>query len=159
MISRGYAWYLGRSQREQRLLLVAAILAALTFGWFGILKPISDGLESTQAHYRGAVVRLAETESQIKALGPLLRDRPPPLQVPLETAIRQSAESAGFVLADVNPQPNNAVQVMMPSARPAAFFRWVADLETSGILVDLLTTADNGDQTISVQLTVKARGL
>jgi len=38
-------------------------------------------------------------------------------------------------------------------------FAWIADLETNGILIEALTTSDNGDQTISATMTLKTRGL
>ena len=52
----------------------------------------------------------------------------------------------------------NGVQIAIASARPGALFGWIARLESAGILVDSLSTTDNGDKTVSVQMTLKARG-
>jgi general secretion pathway protein M len=35
---------------------------------------------------------------------------------------------------------------------------WVAELEATGILVEQLTTTDNGDRTVAAQMTLRARG-
>ncbi|OYY91408.1 MAG: general secretion pathway protein GspM [Sphingomonas sp. 28-66-16] len=159
MIAALRSWFSGRSLREQRLILVALALAAVTVLSFGIIRPVEDGLAAAKARQRDAVLRLATTESQLRALTELQRDRPPPLQAPLDSEIRARAAAAGFVLSNVAPQANNAVLVAIASARPSALFGWIGDLERSGILVESLTTTDNGDQTISVQLSVKARGI
>ncbi len=153
------AWFAALSLREKRLVLVAAALAVLTFLWFGLIRPIGDGLADAKARHNSAVVRLAETQAQLDAVKALQRNRPPPLAAPLDLSIRDRAAESGFALASVTPQPGNAVQIAIASARPAALFGWIADLEASGILVDTLITTDNGDQTVSATITLKTRGI
>ena len=51
------------------------------------------------------------------------------------------------------------VQIAITSARPGALLGWIADLERAGILVDTLAVTNNGDQTVAVQMTLKARGI
>lgn len=153
------AWLATRSLREQRMVLFAAALAVATLLWFGIIRPIGDGLSSAKSRYNGAVVRLAETRAQMQSLKQLQAHQPAPLAVPIDIAVRDRANSAGFAVASVNPQGPNGVQITITAARPAALFSWIADLESSGIIVDTLTTTDNGDQTISATIGLKARGI
>lgn len=159
MIARLRTWYDALSLREKRLILVAAALAVVTILWLGIIRPVGDGLATSRERHANAVVRLAETEARVRAVQRAQRNRPPPLEAPLEAIIRDRASTAGFVLANVTPQAANQVQIAITSARPAALFAWIADLEAAGILVDQLSTTDNGDQTVSAQLSLKAQGI
>jgi len=152
------AWFAALTLREKRLVLVALALALLTFFWFGLIRPIGDALASAKARHNDAVVRLAETERALRVLAEMQRNRPAPLAAPLEVVIRERAAAAGFTLANLVPAPGNGVQVQLASARPAALFGWIGALEEDGILVDTLTTSDNGDKTLSATISFKARG-
>jgi general secretion pathway protein M len=158
MIQRFTTWFGDRSLRERRLLIVMAALALLTLVWAGIIRPVGDGLSSARERHADAVIRLAETEARVRAVEALQRDRAPPLNAPLDAVIRDRANEAGFALANVAPQGQGGVQIAIASARPGALFGWIARLESAGILVDSLSTTDNGDKTVSVQMTLKARG-
>ena len=152
-------WFAGLSLREKWLIAVAAVLAVIVVIWFGIIRPVSDGLAAARARHAGAVLRLAETQARLDAMQPLIKAGPAPLSAPLDTVLRESAASAGLEIASITPQPSgNGVAVAVQKARPASLFGWVGTLEAQGIVVDQLTTTDNGDQTVAVQLTVRARG-
>ena len=159
MIASLRLWFAALSLREKRLVLGAAALAVVTLFWFGIIRPIGDGLSSAKERHSGAVQRLAEIEAQMQSLAALQAHRPPPLAVPIDIAVRDRAAQAGLGLASVTPQGNNIVQIVIASARPAALFGWIADIEGAGIIVDTITTTDNGDQTVSATMTLKARGI
>jgi general secretion pathway protein M len=158
MIEQFKTWYGDRSLREKRMLIVMAALVLLTLVWAGVIRPLGDSLSSARERHMDAVIRLAETEARVKAVATLQQDRAAPLNAPLDAVIRDRANEAGFALASVTPQGQNGVQIAIASARPGALFGWIARLESAGILVDALSTTDNGDKTLSVQMTLKARG-
>ena len=158
MIERFRLWYAERSLREKRLLMVMAGLAALTLVWAAILRPVSDGLSSARERHANAVIRLAETRLRVKELEAIRQHRPAPLSAPLETLIRDRASEAGFALASVTADGPARVRIAIASARPGPLFGWIADLEEAGILIDSLDTADNGDKTVSAQISLRARG-
>lgn len=158
MIARFKTWFGDRSLREKQLLIVMAALAVLTLVWAGIIRPLGDGLSSARERHTDAVIRLAETEARVKAVRALQRDGAAPLNAPLDAVIRDRANEAGFALANVAPQGQSGVQIAIASARPGALFGWIARLESAGILVDSLSSTDNGDKTVAVQMTLKARG-
>ncbi|WEK01613.1 MAG: type II secretion system protein GspM [Candidatus Sphingomonas phytovorans] len=158
MIERLRLWFTGRSLREQRMLLVMVALAALTFVWAGIIWPVTDGLSSARERHADALIRLAETQARMKEVESLQRQRPAPLEAQLDTVIRDRANEAGFALASVTADGPNRVQITIATARPGPLFGWIAGLESAGILVDSLSTADNGDKTVSAQLSLKVRG-
>lgn len=158
MIERLRLWFAGRSQREQRMLLVMVALLALTIVWVGIIWPVTDGLSSARERHADAVIRLAETQARVKEVEALQRNRPAALEAQLDSVVRDRANEAGFALASVTPDGPNRVQITIATARPGPLFGWIAGLEAAGILVDSLATTDNGDKTVSAQLSLKVRG-
>lgn len=149
------AWFDGRSLREKRLLLVMVGLAALTIVWAGIVRPVRDGLSSARERHADAVVRFAETESAVDAIRGAGR-RVPLTGTPAD-ALRAQAEAAGFVLATLDEQSGGRVHATIQAARPAALSRWLARLETGGLLIESATWRDNGDGSVAADLTVRAR--
>ncbi len=152
------AWFDGRALREKRLILVMLALLALTLVWFGVIRPLGDALSSARERHADAVIRLGETQARVAAIRDIDRHRPPPLTGTFADAIRARAADAGFALASLDEDGANRVRVSIQSARPAALVPWVARLETAGILVDTVELTDNGDRTVGVRMTLKARG-
>lgn len=152
-------WFAALSPREKWAVLAAVVLAIVTFVWFALIRPVNDGLADARSRHTTAVLRLAATESQMVALQPLLKAGAPAMTGTLETSVRDRATQAGFVLTTVSPQTNNALLIGIASAKPIALFGWIADMERDGFLVESLSTTDNGDKTISAQITWKLRGI
>lgn len=159
MIGALRGWWSGLSARERWLVGVAAVLALIVVGWFGVIRPVSEGLAAGQDRHRDAVNRLAGVRSAVAAVDPLVKAGPPAMTGTLEALVRERAGAAGFALTTVTPQTDNSLAIAMESARPAALFAWIAELEAQGVLVDQLQTTDNGDQTLSVAMTLRPRGL
>lgn len=150
-------WFRARTQREQNMVVGGAIAVVLAFAYF-LIVPLSDALASAKARHADAVIALGDTQARVDAVKALQAERAAPLDAPLESVIRMRANDAGFALTNVTPQGSDHVQLAIASARPGALIGWIAGLEASGILVDRLATTDNGDRTVSVQMTVKAQG-
>ena len=152
------AWFDSRALREKRLILVMVALLALTIVWYGLIRPLGDGLSDARARHADAVIRLGETQASVAAIRDIDRHRPPPLTGTFADAIRARAADAGFALTSLDEDGSNRVRVSIQSARPAALVPWLARLENAGILVDAATLTDNRDRTVGVQMTLKARG-
>lgn len=157
MIERFKPWFAERSQREKYLLVVMAVLAILTLAWALIVLPVTDGLSTARARHTDAVIRLAETRARVDELAAIQRQRPAPLAGPLDAIIRERAGDAGFALSSVSAESTDRVQISIATARPGALFSWIAGLEAAGILVDSLSTTDNGDNSVAAQITLKAQ--
>ena len=78
------------------------------------------------------VVRLGDTEARLDAVKDLQQHQPAPVSGPLADYLRQSAANAGFALSNVEPQNDDRVKITIATARPAALFSWIADLEVAG---------------------------
>lgn len=151
------AWFAERSLREKRLLLVAAALAILAILWGGVIRPVGDALSSERERHGDAVLRLGATEARVDAVADIARRHAVP-EGAIADVVRAAAEQAGFALASLDPAGPDGVKVGIQSARPAALAAWLARLEASGVLVTSAALTDNGDRTLGVTLTLRARG-
>lgn len=155
MIAGLRRWLAALSLREQWGIALAASMFAATLFWFGVIRPLGAAEAAARARHAEAGRRLARIEAEVAALRPLL-GAPVPTG-PIEAAVRDRAAQAGFAPSTVSPQPGGALLIGIPAARPLALFGWVAAMERDGYLVEALATTDNGDQTISAQITFRPR--
>ncbi|MEO5867117.1 MAG: type II secretion system protein GspM [Sphingomonas sp.] len=159
MSERVKRWLDGRSLREKRMLLAMVTAIALSLFWFALILPVVDGLASAKERENSAALLLAQTETRVDAIKASMRNRPAALGGPLDAVIRARADIAGFALGSVTAQSGDRVQISIGSARPGALVSWLGELEDDGILVDTLNLSDNGDKTVSAQISLRARGL
>jgi general secretion pathway protein M len=158
MIERVKIWYVVRSPREQRLVLIMAITFALVFIWLGIARPLNDALVEARARHTEAVIERAEARAQAEALGSLRSaGGARPLTEPVETLIGRAAGQAGFQLSRLQADPGGAVSIGIEAARPQALFAWVSSLERQGVVVASLTASANADRTVAVQASFRGR--
>lgn len=151
------AWWMGRSAREQRMLLVMFALLAVTILWLGIYRPVDGALSAARARHADAVVRLGEVRAQAAAIGALGRAGSAAPSGPLLGFVTAEANASGFSAATIAPQGDRRVSVAIPSARPAAVFGWVARLEERGVIVERISARANADRTLALDMTL-ARG-
>ncbi len=148
-------WWRGRTIREQRLLTVMAALAALVLGWLLVVRPLGDALDAAKTRHGAAVVALGEARARAD-----LRQRSasaPPVALPIDRLIGQSASEAGFTGARITASGPARASVALDAARPQALFGWVAELERRGLVVERLRAQANADRTLSAELTFRAR--
>lgn len=157
MIDTLRTWWMGRSAREQRMLLVMFALLAVTILWLGIYRPVDGALSAARARHADAVVRLGEVRAQAAAIGALGRTASAAPSGPLLGFVTAEANASGFSAAAITPQGDRRVSVSIPSARPAAVFGWVARLEERGVIVERMSARANADPTLAVDMTL-ARG-
>lgn len=157
MMEAARRWYLALSQREQRLIQVAAALAVVTLAW-GFSVVMLASLDAARTRHADAVARLADTRARLAAIDTARRARGPDVTGPIDAAVRAQAASAGFVLSGVTPQVDGSIEVTIASARAPALFAWVTQLEEHGLIVLRFSTTDNGDRTLAVQMTLRKQG-
>ena len=147
-------WFAARSLRERRLILVMLGLAAVTLVWATIILPVRNGLSSARTRYTDAVVRLGVAEAGLVRMKAIQRRVAAPLSGALGDAVRASAQEAGLSLTSLDPNASDRVQAGVATARAGALTGWIARLEASGVVVDTLTIAANGDGTVNAQMTL-----
>ena len=159
MIVRLTEWWRLRSRREQVLLAIMFILAGITLAWLLVIRPLGDPLAAARERHERAVIALANARAQGAAIARLEGLRTPPLEASLQSILAADAAQAGFALSRITPDGDDRVSLSMPSAKPQAFFAWLDRLEAGrGLVVERLNVASNSDRTLSVELTVRARG-
>lgn len=153
------SWWAGRTTREQRLLLAMFALAAVTFVWFGVVRPLSDALAEARARHSRAITAEAEARGQAEAIAGLRRNRPPRLDLPVRVFVPDSASAAGFAVQRADAFEPDGVSIVIASVKPAAFFTWLSGLQARGLMVEALSASPNPDRTLSVQFSVRSGGL
>ena len=103
------------------------------------------------------LLRNAAIRARVAALDRPLRRAVAGSNKPLQQRIADSASEAGFTLATNQPAPGAGIEVSIASARPAAFFGWIAALEAQGISVRTLSAQPSGVGTISTQAVLDGR--
>jgi general secretion pathway protein M len=152
-------WWPSLTLREQRLLL--AILALLTLGllWLLIIRPLGDALSSARERHSGAAVALAEARAQaalIRQLEGLAAASP--IAEPVEALLTRSAIVAGFPIARLEREGANRATLVLGSVRPQAFFGWLSQMESRGLIVERLNAGADSDLTLTIHVTVRQRG-
>jgi len=152
-------WWKTRTLREQRLLLFMGGLLAVVAAWLLVIRPLGDAYSAAHARHGAAVIALAEAKARAEAIRRIERQRPITLAGPLEAVIGKSATEAGFALSQLRADSGNRVTVAMAAVRPQAFFGWVGQMEAdNGLIVDRLSANTNPDQSLSAEVTFRARG-
>jgi general secretion pathway protein M len=151
-------WWRTRTLREQRLLLAMIAILAIVLIWLLIVRPLGDALSRARERHGAAAQAVAEARAQADLIRRLEQGAPPALGIPLDSLISQSATEAGFPVTRVERDGAGIATFVSSSVRPQAFFAWVEQMEsTRGLLVERLSATTNSDQTLSVQVTFRAR--
>lgn len=146
-------WWRERSEREQVMLAVMAMLAALVFGWLLVVRPLDVALANARAEQDAAITRLERVKTAAAALDEAGR----PIDGSPHALIARSAAAAGFVPTRLDPGANGAVMLGLSSAKAVALSKWLKSLEAEGVHVEQITIRPNSDATLSVDATLKAR--
>lgn len=158
MIESFKSWWRTRTLREQRLLLAMFGLLAVVLAWLLIIRPLNDALSEARERHGRAAQAVAEARAQVELIQNLQRAPATPLAGPLDSVISQSATEAGFTVSRVEREGANSATMVVDAVRPQAFFGWVDQMESSrGLIVERLRATANSDQTLSVQVTFRAR--
>lgn len=159
MNERALSWWSLRTTREKRLLLVMAGLALVLLAWLLVVRPLDNALAAAKARHDRAVIAFAEIEARIVAIEALRAAPQARVEGRVAELVGAEAARVGFIANQAQPIGSDSVRMIIPAARPQAFFAWVADLESRlGLEVVALTARPNADQTLSVDVTFRRRG-
>jgi general secretion pathway protein M len=146
-----------RSLREQQMLLVMFGLLAIVVLGLGILRPLANAKVSAQARLDRVTLESGQVAAAAERLRIAQKDAPPPLTIALPLAISQSASTAGFTLASLDPQGENSIGITIASAKSPALFAWFSQLAKQGIFVERMTVRTGSGATLAVEATLKLR--
>jgi general secretion pathway protein M len=151
-------WWRLRSVREQRLLLVMAILFVGVLLWLGVVRPLAAAFDRAKLRQAAAVTGLAEARAQAAAIAAIERGGSPRPTAPITVFVGGQAQAAGFGDPHVVPAGAEGASITLGAVRPQAFFAWIARLEREqGVIVETLNARANSDATLTVQATLRVR--
>lgn len=151
-------WWNERTRREQRLILVMLAMLGAVAAWLLIVRPLGDAEAHARVRYAIALDRLARARSEAAAIERVQANPPARLGAPVETFVASAAAEAGFTGSRVVAAGPGRAGITIEAARPQAFFGWVEAMQARGLVVERLRAAANGDRTLAIEATLRARG-
>ncbi|MBK8631441.1 MAG: type II secretion system protein M [Sphingomonadales bacterium] len=142
------------SAREQVLIRIMLALALLVFLLLAVMRPLMAYV--AEGPVRLAAAERLHTRALAAAHGTGGAARNAQSSLPLDDRVRQSAEEAGFEIAQSAPAPDGALSVTLASARGPALFAWVGALEGRGVVVRSARIDPRSDATLAVSLELEA---
>jgi general secretion pathway protein M len=157
MITRIRQMWAERLPRERQLLIVMICLFALVVLVFGIVRPLMTAKVAALARLDRATTEAGQISGAADALREAKKGAPPPLPGTLVLAVSQSAATAGFTLATLDPQGDDRVGITITAAKSPALFAWLRTLAQQGIFVERMTLRTNANATLSIDGTLRLR--
>ena len=147
MIARASEWYLTRSERERRLILLMLAIAVPLLAWLLVVRPLERSYERALDEHLAAVDR----NGRVRALAAAPRTAGPGVAIEgdLGLIVAESAAQAGLS-ADSSASGPDAVTVTIASARAPAAVQWLRDFELRGLRVEDLRMTPGADGTVSL---------
>lgn len=157
LIDRGRQWWAGRSTREQRMLMVLALLATMVLIWLLALRPAWGWCADAADRRLAAENQAGLVQAGVGRLGASARSgRPPMALADVEQAARQAAEAAGVTL-EVSADGEGALDFTVSRVSTASLFGWLAALRRDhGIEATALSVVENTDATLAAQGSLRA---
>ena len=142
----------GRTVREQRMLMLMALIAAAVVVWLGVIRPTMAWREAAAAERVQAEADLLEVREGLIRLARLQSPKPVAVDAGgLEPLARRTAETAGLELT-TSMDSSGGLAFRISSGSSAAVFGWLAALQADhGVDVRTLGVVENTDATLQVE--------
>jgi general secretion pathway protein M len=151
MIAALRSWFLALSQREQRLVGAAGVLAAIVVLVFGVIVPALAAIDNARTAHDEAV----ERRGRIEALAATATSAKPTdsaaVVADIDLVVTQSAAESGFdVLKSAGATPGE-ISFRIDQARAPALLGWLSALEDRGLQTESLTLRGSPAGTVTVE--------
>ncbi len=136
MIEMCKDWFAARAPRERWLLAIAAMMLALVIVIYGLLFPAMDAFSTARKDLNAAIEQRGRIEAKaasFRSIAPSGTVVPQLAGQSLQVVVKDSAENAGFELAEVNSNGPNAVRFRMASVKAGALLAWISQMEAQGL--------------------------
>jgi general secretion pathway protein M len=147
-------WFAALSNREQWLVGIAGVFAALILLIFFIILPSLSAIEQAEIAHGEAVQRRGRIEATVATA---LAQKPSGRitgGADIELIVTQGAAEKGFDLVKSGNANPGQITFRMDQARAPALFTWLTEMETQGVTVLSVTLRGgaNGSVTVEAQL-------
>lgn len=158
LTDRLYPWWEGRTLREQRMLVVMAMLVAAVFVWLAIVRPMLGWREQAAADRAGAETERAWVQTGLRLTAPPGAGRTVIDLEGFEPLVTRTAAAAGLNVT-TGMDASGRLAFRIPDASSAALFGWMSTLERDhGIAVVSLGVVENTDATLQVEGALARQG-
>jgi general secretion pathway protein M len=157
MIDRARDWFHGRTQREQRLVLLMLAIAAPVLAWLLVVRPLSAAYDEAMQDHLAAIDRHGRVLALAEAAKATPARRIKANEADLQLIVTQAATQAGITLKAATPNGPNVVDVTVAGGRATALGQWLAQFEAQGIAIRQMTMTPLPDGTVNMSARL-ARG-
>lgn len=152
LAGRLHQWWDGRTVREQRMLMLMAVIAAAVAVWLGVVRPALAWREAAAMERARAEADLVEVRAGLVRLARLQSPQTVAADAGgLEPLARRTAEAAGLEVATAM-DPSGGLAFRISRGSSAAVFGWLAALQADhGVDVRTLGVVENTDASLQVE--------
>jgi general secretion pathway protein M len=150
-------WFLGRTKREQRLILLMLAIALPVLAWLLIVRPLGAAYDAALDEHLAAVDRHGRVLALAEAAKSTPSRRLEADKADLQLVVTQAATQAGITLEGTRPSGANAVEVAVVGGRATALGRWLAQFEARGIAVQQMSMTPQPDGTVNMSARLARR--
>ena len=143
-------WFLGRTQREQRLVLLMLAIALPVLAWLLVVRPLTVAYDEALDDHLAAIDRHGRVSALAEAAKAMPARRIEANKVDLQLIVTQAATQAGIALQAANPNGPDSVDVTVAGGRATALGQWLAQFEARGIAVQQMTMSPLPDGTVNM---------
>jgi len=147
-----YAWWNARTVREQRMLMIMALLAAAVFVWLGVVRPAISWREDAAAERNRVEMDLTQVQAGLQLTA--TASAVPRAVVDLEgfePLVLRTAEAASLSVT-TGMAASGQLGFRVSNASSSALFGWLSALERAhGIEIISLGVVENTDATLQVE--------
>lgn len=152
-------WWAGLTQRERRLVGIAAVLALAVLLW-ALARPAYAAFVDLETAHRAAV----EREGRVAAKVRLLSRRPAPSvaaavdAASIDQYLAQSAGEIGLTLDRNEARGARQATIAIATAKAPVLIDWLAALEAQGFVIDQLSITPAADGTVGMTADLRKGG-
>jgi len=151
-------WFLSRTKREQRLVLLMLALALPLLAWLLVVRPLGAAYDAALIDHLAAVDRHGRVRALAEAAKSAPARRVETSKAELQLIVTQAAAQAGITLQSANASGPNAVDVSVTGGRATALGQWLAQFEAQGVAVQQMTMVPQPDGTVTMSARLARRG-
>jgi general secretion pathway protein M len=156
MIQSLRTWYDALSERERRLVVIAASLSALVLLIFAIIRPTLLAIDRAGIAHDEAVARRGRIEAAV-ATALEKPAKTPVAAADINLVVTQGAAEKGFDLIVSTGAAAGQATFRIDQARAPALLGWLSELETQGIEVRTITLRQSASGSITVDAQLQGR--
>ena len=151
-------WFVGRTRREQGLILLMLAIALPVLAWLLVVRPLKAAYDAALDEHLSAIDR----RGRVLALAEAAKSRPSRRleanKADLQLVVTQAASEAGITLQSAKPSGANEVDVAVIGGRAITLGQWLAQFEARGIIVQEMAMAPLPDGTVTMSARLARRG-